>query len=177
MDTGSVNARQQPVARLGEQHQKMLDWMLINYTGKNLGEMAAHFGYSQSWISQVINSDLFRAELGRRRAELNGDVRARIVQKTMVVAEKALEKLDDHISSLDSGDKDFDPRFILDVADKTLHRLGYAPTRGGDVTGNVVHQNTFLLVDREVAQEARNRILQRAAAGPVTIECEPSGAQ
>lgn len=149
-----------PVKRLKEHHHKMVDWMLTHYTGKNLSEMARTFGYSQSWISQLINSDIFQAELAQRRAGVNDEHRMRIVQKTMNVAERALDKLDE---LLQDEDEDLDPRLILDSADKMMHRLGFAPQAQRNNIEN--QQNNYFLVDQEVAAAARERLQNRALEG------------
>lgn len=164
VETGDV------IDKLGEQHQKMLDWMLVNYTGKNLGAMAEHFGYSRSWVSSIINSDIFQAEYQKRRQSLNAETSAGIVRKTMEVAEKALTKLHSVLENDGNGGEDsLDPRFILDVADKALHRLGYAPQRASAAPA-APSGNTYVFADKAIINAARERLTTRAANGATVNE-------
>jgi len=57
------------IARVKYTHDAMIDLIISNPAiSQNL--LAAHFGYTASWISQVINSDAFQARLAERRGEL-----------------------------------------------------------------------------------------------------------
>jgi|10_taG_2_1085330.scaffolds.fasta_scaffold00106_54 hypothetical protein len=165
-----------PIDKLGEQHHKMIDWMLTHYTGKNLGELAEQIGYSRSYLSTVINSDMFKAEYQRRRDAVNTEQAGRIVQKTMNVAEKTLDKIDDLLEE-DDEDETLDPRLLVDLADKSLARLGYAPSRpalpgaSGDAGSGVV-VNNFFECPTEVLSEARDRVQKRARGVTVVQESE-----
>lgn len=171
------------VKALGEQHHKMIDWMLIHYTGKNLGEMAEVFGYSRSYLSVLINSDAFKAEMARRREGVNNEHLQRIVGKTMKVAEQSLDELS---KILAEDDDELDPRLVVDIMDKSISRLGYSPTRpilgnaaGGEKGDLHLHYHS---VDPGTLASAQERIRNRAAAGgreyvqdPEPLALEQSG--
>lgn len=59
----------QPVAKLHYTHEAMID-LIIAEPGIYNEEIAARFGYSASWISTVVVSDIFQAKLAARREEL-----------------------------------------------------------------------------------------------------------
>lgn len=84
------------VAKVRYSHQAMIDMLIANPSIKQ-AELASAFGYTQSWISQIIGSDAFQAALGQRRAELINPVlvqsieerlRGLAFQATEVIAEK-----------------------------------------------------------------------------------------
>ena len=57
------------IQKVGYSHEGMID-LIIAHPGISQGHLAAHFGYSESWISQVISSDAFQAAMAKRRAEV-----------------------------------------------------------------------------------------------------------
>ena len=136
-------------------HQAIADWLIAN-PDRSQGECAAAFGITQAWLSVVVNSDIFRDYLQTRLNEVSTPVMFTLREKLMGVAHRAVEKLG---SAVDASS---DPEFLLAAADKTLHRLGYAPTRGPEpAVQNVANQqNNFYVVDRETLDGARRRYLQ-----------------
>ena len=128
-----------------------------------LGECAKSFGYTQSWLSTIIHSDAFQAEFRRRRGQLDEHFALGIHRKMAEVSKKALDKLEGFLATAEA---DADPRLVLDIADKTLHRQGYAPSKGNVL----VQQNNTTInnngVDRGVLENARN--LMRSINGEAT---------
>lgn len=59
--------------KLRYSHQAMVDVILQNPAIAQ-GELAAMFGYTQAWVSLIVNSDGFRAYLESRREELTDPV-------------------------------------------------------------------------------------------------------
>jgi hypothetical protein len=57
------------IAKVGYTHDAMVD-QLIATPHISQGELASIFGYSQTWVSQVINSDAFQARLAHRKEQL-----------------------------------------------------------------------------------------------------------
>lgn len=55
--------------KLRYSHQAMIDLIIAN-PGISQNEIAAQFGYSAPWVSQIILSDAFQAQLAARREEL-----------------------------------------------------------------------------------------------------------
>jgi hypothetical protein len=84
------------IQKLRYSHQAMIDMIIANPMIKQ-GEIAAAFGMTQAWISQIINSDAFQAALATRRAELINPVLVQSIEERLrglahqaatVVAEK-----------------------------------------------------------------------------------------
>ena len=50
------------IARLNTTHEMLMNWLVCN-PEKSLRECADHFGYTQSWLSQIIHSDIFQHAL------------------------------------------------------------------------------------------------------------------
>lgn len=136
-------------------HQAIADWLIAN-PDKSQGECAAAFGITQAWLSVVVNSDIFSEYLQSRLNEVSTPVMYSLREKLMGVAHRAVEKLGSCVENSQ------DPEYILEAADKTLHRLGYAPTRGpAPAVQNVTNQqNNVYVVDRETLDGARRRYLQ-----------------
>jgi hypothetical protein len=81
------------------------------------------------------------------------DVVVPLRARLLAVAEVAVERLGEKVSYSE------DPKFLLEAADKTLHRLGYAPTRGPDPTApNVVMQQNVYMADSQALANARSKL-------------------
>src|SRR3990172_12862929 len=121
------------IDRVSYTHEAVVDWLLTN-PEKALKECAEHFGYTQPWLSTVIHSDAFQVYYSQRRASLNLVINhglAAQMQRTTAKALDLLEKTSDSPEEIDGN-------FILDVADKLLHRQGYAPGKVSLVQNNNV---------------------------------------
>lgn len=57
------------IARVNYTHDGMINLILAN-RGISQNEIARHFGYSASWVSQVMTSDMFQARLLERAGEI-----------------------------------------------------------------------------------------------------------
>ena len=149
------------LARLSHTHEMLICWLLVN-PDKSLRECADHFGYTQSWLSSIIHSDLFQAELSSRQQGIAAKVADSIPEKLRRAGDIAIEKLTTALEGTE------DPEFILDATDKILHRMGYAPQSSrnpGGSPGSVNQQNNFFLSAGDIA-EARALIGQSQALTP-----------
>lgn len=90
-----------PAGALGKvryTHDAMID-LIIASPWISQNEIAAHFGYSVGWISQIFTSDVFQARLAERKDELvDPTIRATIeenfkalCQQSMTILRKKLE--------------------------------------------------------------------------------------
>lgn len=109
------------IQSMSYRHQAIADWLLAN-PERNLGECAQEMNISQSWLSIVIHSSVFKEYFSKRRTVHEETLRDRIVGAQLEVTLKALEKLS---KSMDA--EEIDGRFVLDVAEKTAARLGFEP--------------------------------------------------
>jgi hypothetical protein len=57
------------IAKVRYTHEALID-MIVTNPWISQGALAAYFGYSESWISTIINSDAFQAALHARKAAL-----------------------------------------------------------------------------------------------------------
>lgn len=58
-----------PIQKVNYSHDGMINLILAN-RGITQNEIARHFGYSASWVSQVMSSDAFQAKLLERAQEI-----------------------------------------------------------------------------------------------------------
>ena len=63
------HSRKQAIQRVSYSHDGMIN-LIIAHRGISQNQIAAHFGYSASWVSQVMSSDAFQARLAERAAEI-----------------------------------------------------------------------------------------------------------
>jgi hypothetical protein len=162
------------IKTIRHQHSMIMNWLVLN-PHRSQKECADHFGVTQAWLSTVINSDVFQAEFQQKLQNIHVRCAEGIPEKLRVVADIALDKLADKISMSE------DPEFILDAADKALHRMGYAPAsaRNGYGAGQGVQvnqQNVFMLSKEDLEQARgvmRNQGLfqgQEAELVPVPVD-------
>lgn len=121
-------------------HEAFMDWMLLN-PHRTLGEMAAVFGYSQSWVSVVINSDVFQRKFAERRGDVNVLVTETTVSKMQAVADIGLSRLTAIMPTIS------DPEFIAKTTDRMLERLGYTH-KSPQGTAPLVQNNYFIGKDK-----------------------------
>lgn len=114
--------------KIAYSHQAMADAILAN-PGIHQNHLAAMFGYTPGWISQVINSDGFQAYLATRRAEVvDPMLSASVEERLRGLVVKSIDVLQEKLA--------IEPR--ADTAAKALEistrALGYgAKANSGDV--------------------------------------------
>lgn len=148
------------IAKMRPKHQALAQFMLANPTCTN-NDIARAFEMTATWVSVIVNSQAFAEYMALLNEEL---LHAQVIplrDKLMGVSHLAVEKLGEAVSV------SHDPKFLLDVADKTLHRLGYAPSRGPEPATQVtnIQQNVYT-VDKALLAEARAAMLAQAQ-GPL----------
>jgi hypothetical protein len=154
------------IQRVSHTHEMVINWLVLN-PEKSLRECADHFGYTQPWLSTLIHSDLFQSRLRQRQEQVASRVSASIPERLQAVADIALDKLGDAIA------KSEDPDFILDAADRALHRMGYAPASARNPAGSpaqmgsVNSQTNVFVLGAEDLTQARALMAQ---VGQVEVE-------
>jgi hypothetical protein len=111
------------IQQVSHRHEAIMNYMLANPTAP-MSSVAREFGVTQPWLSCIVHSHAFKTRLRAKQDELFGNIGATITEKLEAVAHIALDNLLDHVSASNAG-----PAMSLDVADKVLHRLGYAPSK------------------------------------------------
>jgi hypothetical protein len=149
------------VARLSHRHEQIINWLLEN-PHKQLRDCAEHFGYSQGWLSQLIHSDIFQAQLRERQDGVFVAVANDIPAKLRGLADLAIEKVSRMVEESE------DPSLAVDVFDKALHRLGYAPQKQAGPAQPAAQVNVFQVSSADLAM-ARQSIVQTIPAGEQKI--------
>ncbi len=173
-------AQSAQIQKMSHRHEQLLQFMLANPSAR-LRDLSLHFQMTIPWLSTIINSDAFQAQLMARQDEWFTDAVLTVSERMIGVANQGVEKLGECLADTQ------DPRYVLDVTDKVLHRLGYAPQRSAPppAAPGVVHntQINVLQADKETLERAREKMFQRNQAlpepEPIAIEgelCEPQGA-
>lgn len=142
--------------KMAPKHQMIAQYMLANPTASQ-GQIAAAFGMTQSWLSIIVNSQAFAEYMATLNEEILHERVIPLRDKLLGVSHRAVEKLGAAVEA------SADPQFLLAAADKTLHRLGYAPARGPEPLPSQVNvQQNILVADKEMLAEARGRMLAAA---------------
>lgn len=68
------------IAKVSYTHEAMIDLLLAN-PALSQQELAAHFGYSASWICQILSSDAFQAKYAERAKDVTDPVVMQAVEK------------------------------------------------------------------------------------------------
>lgn len=146
-------------------HEALADYLLIN-PGATLREIGSYFGYTPSWICQVVNSDMFQAYLGDRRKGITTGIDLSLPEKMRDAAAVAIERL------VEIAGTTRDEELAVDASDKILARAGYGPnSKTGTSVVNNTQNNTFLISRGDLAQ-ARESFIQGHANGQVQASAE-----
>lgn len=142
-------------------HEQIADWLLANPGGK-LGDCAAFFGKAPTTISNIVNSDAFRAYYAKRRAEFHERLDESIVDKTAKVTSEALDLL---LENLQSKRTAVPIKTLSELADRGLERLGYGvaqPQSAVNVNASG-ESNVVVQVSRDTLEGARERLRSQQA--------------
>lgn len=120
-NTGPMG-KAQPVAKLHYTHEAMID-LIIAEPGIYNEEIAERFGYTASWISTVVVSDIFQAKLAARREELvDPELRLSIKTQFSGLLQRSMEILR---RKLDMPAKDVPDQLAVQVAKMASTSLGF----------------------------------------------------
>lgn len=80
-------------AKVRYTHADMIDFIIAN-PGISQGAIAARYGYTQSWVSQVMSSDAFQSALAARREEVIDPVLvATVDERFKALTHRSLDRL------------------------------------------------------------------------------------
>ena len=136
------------------QHDAIIDWLLTNPGPKTLNPLCAAMNRTRSWISIVMNSDVFREEYTKRRLAHSTELSKQLVEKQLGVTLKALDKIDGFLDD----DDEVDLHGALEVADRTAKHLGFHPSPGLGPMIEETHTRELRTVDAGTLHEARETI-------------------
>lgn len=108
------------IAKLSYTHDAMINLILSN-PGISQNEIALQFGYSASWISQVMTSDAFQARLMERSAELiDPTIRASIEEQFRGLVNRSMDIVRQKLAKAEVTDQ-----FALRALEVASRAAGY----------------------------------------------------
>lgn len=144
-------AKKPEIQKVGIKHDAIMDFMLTNPT-LTQQQVAAYFGVTQSWLSIIIHSDTFQAQLSDKKAEMFAATVIPLRQKVVGVAHMGVEKL---AECLENASPATDKDFIVNTTQGLLKNLDFGTGASGKASpGNV--QTTIYNVGRDSLEQARN---------------------
>lgn len=161
-ETGLTVHRIQDVSHT---HEAVMNWLIAN-PQLPLGTCAAHFGYSRSWLSTLIHSDVFQARLREKQDQFFSQVSGNLTTKLTALADVGIEKLQEKMETSE------DPRFLLEASKLALANLGFN-TKPGAASASIHAQNVqqnFYVASPADLSAARE---QMRAAGQVSSSTVP----
>lgn len=173
----TADAKPSPAPRVQLQnishvHDAVMNWMIAN-PHRNLKDCAAEFGYTQSWLSTMVHSNLFQAALKEKQGQVFNGIADSIADKLAAGADIGVAKL---VEKLETSE---DPKFIKETTTMMLEKLGFGAqtkvTGAGQVNNGPVQQN-FYMASPEDLQQARGRIANGSVLplpGPAAPELAP----
>lgn len=143
------------IARVKYSHDAMID-LIIAQPGVKQGEIAKHFGYTQAWVSRIMNSDAFLARLAQRKADLvDPTIALSIDERLRAVAAKSLDVVLEKLELVPTGE------FALEAAAMSAKALGY-----GARQNNLNVQQNFVVAMPQKAASADAWAGKYAGASP-----------
>ena len=112
--------KKQAIVKVNYSHDGMINLLLAN-RGISQNAIAAHFGYSAAWVSQVMSSDAFQARLMERAAEIEDPtLRATVEDNLKGILSRSMELLKQKLSQPEVPDN-----LVLRSIDISTRALGY----------------------------------------------------
>lgn len=161
-------AQSAQIQKMSHRHEALLQYMIAHPEAR-ARELAIIFEMTPAWISTIIHSHAFQAQLAARQDECFSETVLPLREKMLGLAHDAVEKLGTQL------DNSQDPKYVLDVADKVLHRLGYAPKarESAPPAGSTIHNTLNVYqTDKDTLMQARALMFTRQeslSAPPVEL--------
>jgi len=144
--------------RLKQWHEMVMDYILLNPSCTNQS-IAEHFGYAETTVSQVINSDLFRMKFEERkrkfRESVDGTAVERLQGKLAGTAERILDAMDERIQR---ERETLGIDVMKESAEMVLKSLGYGLAKPAQHT---TQTQVNITVSKSDLAEARERALSQ----------------
>lgn len=147
------------------QFDAIIDLMLTEPT-ITLTEIGKRLRRSTPWVSYMVHSDAFRDLYEERRREKNAAIHEEVQGQLASVALKSLSRLD---SILETNPQSVNVKAALEIADKTLERMGYGVALPGASAAAV---NTQVNVSLSAADFADVQSALRAKEEEVKVLVE-----
>lgn len=137
-------------------HEQMALWMLQNPSA-TLRDMSMAFGYTPSWLSQVINSDMFKAYMAERMKDVEFGVAIDIPSRMAALAHLAIDRMEEKLSKTE------DVEVVVDAFDKVMHRYGYAPNArnaANQQPGAFNQQNNIFFLSQDKFKQVQEKLIK-----------------
>jgi hypothetical protein len=147
-----------PARQLGKElkpwHENLIDWLIAN-PSMNRRQCADAFEITYTWLSVIMNSDLFKERLAIRQEEHAKLISRTVIDQAQAVAEQSLDALSDR---LETEHKTLPIGEIREVAALALRTLGLGTPAA--MPQNVINANSVnvLSVDSAALANARARM-------------------
>jgi hypothetical protein len=110
----------QAIQKVGYSHDGMINLIIAN-RGISQNAIANHFGYSASWVSQVMSSDAFQARLAERAAEIEDPtIRATVEEGLKGLVSRSMEIIKEKLKGDAAGIPDQLAIRTLELATRAL---------------------------------------------------------
>lgn len=142
----------------------MID-LIVENPALSQSEIAAHFGYSQTWVSIVFNSDAFKERLEARKGELVDPVlRASIEEKFKALADLSFQVVMDKLHATR------DANLGMKGLDLAARSLGYGAKPAGGTQVNVNVQPVAVVPAKSISSDDWMKSFSPSAPLPVTFD-------
>lgn len=124
---------------LNRRHDELLMWAMLN-PQKTQRELARDLGYSESWVSTLMATDMFKERLKSLKDTYHSTAFVGVTSKVEAAATLALNRMIEVLEN--DRENQLSPTYILEATSKLLERFEkvtqpqQAPAQGG-VTVNV----------------------------------------
>lgn len=137
-------------------YDSIIDWMLAN-PGRPLSECAKYIGRTQTTLSIIINSDIFKAHLAARKSRFQAQHDLGIIQKNTQIANAGLDAI---LAAVEKKKDAIPLETLQEVTGSALDRLGYGtkPQSGGITVNATGNTQVVLPVSSDDLNEARNAL-------------------
>src|ERR1700674_4737061 len=120
--SGATQIPKGAIQKVNYSHDGMINLILTN-RGISQNQIAQHFGYTASWVSQVMSSDAFRARLMERAAEIEDPtIRASVEEGLKGLITRSMEILKEKLNGEAASIPD---NLVLRTLDLSTRAAGY----------------------------------------------------
>lgn len=151
----------QAIAKVSYTHADMIDCIIGN-PGISQGALAARYGYSQSWVCQVMSSDAFQSALAARRTEIVDPVlTASVDEKFKAITNRSLERLMEKLDAPQVSDQVV--LRAVELGAKAMGVGGHAPAPPPAADHLAAIANRLLDLQSKVRNEAQGVVIHGQA--------------
>lgn len=155
-----------PPVKVSTRHDELILYILMNPEMKR-GEIARDLGYSESWLSVIMSSDIFKSRMASLQEEYLAAAFANIENKLDATLGMALDRIMEQLEMGKIHDEDFYHKVL-----SAVHKL-----RSGEGGGISIQDSNVLVATAEELQQARSIMTHSAReAIPVLTTESPSHA-